>query len=76
MTNNFDFIETNNADILNVDNNIMINPNNNFVGSGLIAILGLLIILGCLLPLLKLKRNKQDSNLNTAPLQQTATLIK
>lgn len=64
---------TNNSNYNNLDN--MVN-NNKFHGGFLIGILGGLIILGCLLPFLKLKALKTKANTKSAPIQQTATLIK
>lgn len=58
----------------NLDN--MVNNNNTFHGGLLIGVLGGLIILGCLLPFLKLSRLKTKPNDKLTPIQQTATLIK
>lgn len=64
-----------NNNITNNSNN-MINNNNTFHGGLIIGLLGSLIVLGCLLPLCKLKSLKKPSNNKLAPLQQRATLIK
>lgn len=58
----------------NLDN--MINNNNTFHGGLLISLLGGLIVLGCLLPLCKIRPLKTNSKSKLAPIQQTATLIK
>lgn len=54
----------------------MINNNNTFHGGFLIGVLGGLIILGCLLPLCKIRPLKSNSKSKLAPIRQTATLIK
>ena len=54
----------------------LINNNNTFHGDLLIGLLGGLIILGCLLPLCKIRPLKSNSKSKLAPIQQTATLIK
>lgn len=64
----------NNSNHNNLDN--MINNNNTFHGGFLIGFLGGLIILGCLLPLCKIRPLKSNSKNKLAPIQQTATLIK
>ena len=54
----------------------LINNNNTFHSDLLIGLLGGLIILGCLLPLCKIRPLKSNSKSKLAPIQQTATLIK
>lgn len=63
-----------NSSYSNLDD--MINNNNTFHGGFLIGLLGGLIILGCLLPLYKIRPLKSNSKSKLAPIQQTATLIK
>lgn len=63
-----------NSSYSNLDN--MINNNNTFHGGFLIGLLGSLIVLGCLLPLCKIRPLKSNSKSKLAPIQQTATLIK
>lgn len=63
-----------NSNYSNLDN--MVNNNNTFHGGFLIGLLGGLIILGCLLPLYKIRPLKSNSKSKLAPIQQTATLIK
>lgn len=68
--------QTQNNSLIPSNSNNMINNNNTFHGGFLIGFLGGLIILGCLLPFLKLKKLKNRPSNKLAPIQQIATLIK
>lgn len=63
----------NNSSFNNLDS--MINNNNTFHGGLLIGLLGGLIILGCLLPLCKIRPLKSSSKSKSTPIQQTAFII-